>query len=735
LSPKTVTKATSTRASANGKGSPKAAAATKKGTHSVTPDDLYLLRQMFDCKLSPDGTQLATTIDEINRDERKKYMNLYTLQLGEAGSTLGARLTFGGSLRRFTRGEFNDRQPLFSPDGSLIAFLSNRSERSQVHLIHADGGESWKLTTFDGNVQDFAWSPDGSRIVCVVSPIDPDFKEREAQMKIGKKGFEQPAVRHITRLRYRLDGAGYFPPERSELHSVEVETGKSRLLVRDGKDNYQPTFTPDGKTVVFCSNKSADPDSDFLRVDLWRVPAAGGKVEKIPTFDGPCESPAVSPDGKWIAFRGFRETNIHWGEKDTKLWVVALSGGKPRLLGAGLDRPVDNSCLNDTWGTPPTFAPLWAPDSSAVYSVVTTLGNTHVYRFDLKGGYEPVWDEPGVVLDFAIDFNQDKLYVCYSDQYNPGDLFELHVGGTGALARGNSNKAETVPSSATGEGARAIKEQLTRVNESWLSQRALGRVHAESVRTEGGQVAGWFVTPPNFDPRRKYPAILYIHGGPHMSYSATYFHEFQYLAGLGYVVMYCNPRGSTGYGEAHKAAISREWGNVDYKDILRFTDHVLKAHPYIDRDRLGVAGGSYGGYMTNWIIGHTHRFKAAVSDRCVSNFMSFFGSSDFGFLFHKGFGMDSKSPWEDRERFIEMSPISHMHKAKTPTLVIHQEDDLRCPIEQGEQVYVALKLKGVDTEMLRYPQESHGMSRAGRTDRRIDRLQRISGWMDKYLKR
>jgi dipeptidyl aminopeptidase/acylaminoacyl peptidase len=254
------------------------------------------------------------------------------------------------------------------------------------------------------------------------------------------------------------------------------------------------------------------------------------------------------------------------------------------------------------------------------------------------------------------------------------------------------------------------------------------------VRTDGGQVAGWVMTPPDFSARKKYPAVLYIHGGPHFAYSATYFHEFQHLAACGYVVFYCNPRGSTGYGEAHKAAISREWGGVDYKDIMKFTDHVLKQHPYIDSARLGVAGGSYGGYMTNWIIGHTHRFKAAVSDRCVSNFMSFFGSSDFGFLFHKGFGMDSKSPWEDRERFIEMSPISHMHKARTPTLVIHQEDDLRCPIEQGEQVYVALKLKGVDTELLRYPQESHGMSRAGRTDRRIHRLNAISGWMDKYLK-
>lgn len=701
------------RAANNGKLSGKPGG--KAALRPISPDDLYLVRQMFDCRLSPDGRTLATTIDEISRDERKKYMHLYVLPVEGHGERLSSHFTFGG-LRQFTRGEFNDRMPRWSPDGSLLGFISNRSERGQVHLIHADGGESWKLTAFEGHVIDYTWSPDGSRIVCVVSPLDPDVKFRDEQQKQGKKGYEQPAVRHVTRLRYRLDGAGFFPPERNELHSVDVASGKTRLLVRDGKDNNEPCFTPDGRWVVFSSNKSDDPDSDFMRVDLWRVPVRGGEVEKIRTFDGPCDSPSVSPDGKWIAFRGWKETNIHWGEKDEKLWVVPIDGGKPRELAPELDWPVNNSCLNDTWGTPPTHAPVWSPDSASLYSVVTSEGRTHVYRFDVKSGKgAPIWDRTGVVLDFALDFDAGRLYCAFSDQYNPADLYVTDLG--------------------SAAGKSADPTQLTNVNESWLSMRQLSQVHEIRAKAEGGgQVHGWVMTPAGFSARGSYPGLLYIHGGPHMAYSSTYFHEFQYLSGLGYVVMYCNPRGSTGYGEEHKAAISRKWGDVDYSDVMRFTDHVLKQFPQIDKQRLGVAGGSYGGYMTNWIISHTHRFKAAVSDRCVSNFMSFFGSSDFGFLFHKGFGMDSRSPWEDPERFIEMSPISHMHKAKTPTLVIHQEDDLRCPIEQGEQVYVALKLKGVDTELVRYPQESHGMSRGGRTDRRIDRLQRISGWMDKYLR-
>ncbi|MCC7476905.1 S9 family peptidase [bacterium] len=669
----------------------------------ILPEDLYKLRVFTELELSPDGRTLLTSISAINnKDENKKYSNLYVRPLGA-----------GASLKQFTRGEFSDMRPRFSPDGKLIAFSSSRSGSMQLHLIPTDGGESWQLTKLKGSVGVFEWSPDSKSIVFTFTPKDAEAIEREEAGKKGKKAEREPAVRVIERYFYRLDGAGWRAQGSAELRVVDVSSGRDRVLVSDGKDNSSPCFSPDGKYVIFASNKSADPDFEAMKTELWKVPAGGGKVSRIPTFAGPSESPSVSPDGQWLAFRGWEDESKFWGEADTKLFVTPLSGkGGPRMLGADLDRAPENSCLNDTFGTPETAAPLWSRDGKTIYSMLTSDGSNEVWAFDVASGKgRPVFKQPGVVLAFAIDEERDLLYLAFADATNPGDIFVRKLSDIDAPLK-----------------------QLSRIGESYVSGKSLGEVTETWARGEGGhKIQGWIMTPPGFNPRKKYPAVLYIHGGPHMAYSRAYMNEFNYLAGQGYVVFYCNPRGSTGYGEAHKAAISRAWGKNDYSDIMRFTDHVLRQCPFIDKERLGCAGGSYGGYMTAWIIGHTQRFKAAVVDRAVTNFMSFFGSSDFGYLFHREFGKESRSVWEERERFIEMSPISHMHKAKTPALVLFQDQDLRCPTEQSEQVYVQLKLKGVPTRMVRYPDEPHGMSRGGRTDRRIHRLKEIKGWMDKYV--
>jgi dipeptidyl aminopeptidase/acylaminoacyl peptidase len=666
----------------------------------IAPDDLYALRQLSDCQLSPDGRLLATALQQVNREENKAYSNIFIQPAG------------GGALRQFTRGEAGDRQPRFSPDGKHLAFVSSRSEKSQLWVMPVDGGEAWQLTKLEGNVGSFAWSPDGKSLAFSHTPSDPEALEREKLAKQGKKGQDAPLVRHITRFRYRLDGMGWFPPGATEIHVVELASGRERTLVADGKDNGEPCWTPDGRHIVFSSNKSADPDVEFTRGDLWKVQADGkGAVEKISTFEGPAFGPAVSPDGQWVAFRGYPDHRLGWAESYDELHVVPLGGGKPKRLGGALDRPHENASINDTWGTPPTNPPLWAADSSAVYSVVTNAGNTEVWRFDVRSGQaEPVFDEPGVVLDFALDEAAGQFYCSFSDVQTPGDLCQRKLAG-GPLKR------------------------LTDVNRELFAKKDLGQVRETWVKAKDGhRIQGWVFLPPDFDEKQSYPGILYIHGGPHMNYCRAYFHEFQYLAAQGYIVFISNPRGGTGYGLAFKTAIARGWGGPDYDDLMAFTDHVLKEYKCIDRKRIGVAGGSYGGYMANWVIGHTKRFAAAVSDRCVSNFLSFFGSSDFGYIFHKGMGLDSQNPWAERDRFIEMSPMTHLVNAKTPTLVIHQENDLRCPIEQGEQVYVLLKTLGDDTELLRYPNESHGMSRVGRTDRRIHRLEAIRRWFDRYLK-
>jgi len=673
-----------------------------KKMHPVTPEDLYELRQASLCRLSPGGDLLVTTIGAVQREENKNYANLYL------------QPTRGGMLRQFTQGVHGDSNPQFSPDGRLIAFTSSRSGKTQLHLMHVDGGESWQLTKMEGSIADFAWAPDGKTLCVVFIPQDDDAKKREQQVKQGKPEAAEPKVRHITRLHYRSEGAGFLPEGHAELHIVNAKTGKTRLLFKDDYDNLWPRLTPDGKWVIFGSNKNPDHEREPMLYDLWKIRADGkGKVKKIETFDGPSVLPTVSPDGKWISFTGWPDPEKFWPEVNMMLHVVPIGGGKPRCLSADLDRPVQNLSLNDTWGMVWSGNHVWSPDSREIYAVVTSEGNTELYRFDVEhGGGAPVFAEPGVVLGYDIDFSRRKLYVLLSDQQTPGDLVSRSLDG-GKLKR------------------------LTRVNQPWLNRRDLGRIEETWVRTRGKpKLQGWVMTPPDFSPRRKYPGILYIHGGPHVAYARAIFHEFNYLAGLGYVVLFCNPRGSHGYGAAHTSAIMHQgWGTVDYEDVMRFTDHVLRTHKFIDRDRLGVTGGSYGGYMTNWIIGHTQRFKAAVTQRSVSNFFSFMGTSDGGYSFGQVFGDRDKTPWQDRERFLEMSPMTHIPNAKTPTLVIHSEGDLRAPIEQGEQVYVQLKMQGVETEMVRFPQETHELSRGGRTDRRIERLQRISGWFDKYLKK
>lgn len=674
----------------------------KRKTRPIKAEDLHLLRQPMFLSLSPDGKHLATAISSIDKAEKKKRMNLFL------------QPTRGGELRQFTQGKNGNANPQFSPDGKLLAYASSRNGKGQLYLIHTDGGEGWQLTDMEGMVGDFTWAPDSKSICIVFRPLDEAGKRREQQLKQGKPELAEPVMRRITRLHYRAEGAGFLPDSKFELHVVDVKTGKSRLLFKDEYDNVSPRFTPDGKWIVFSSNKDPNYELEPMLYELYKIRADGkGRIRKIETFAGPSFAPVPSPDGKWLAFTGWPDPKKFWPEVNLMLYVVPIDGGKPRCLSADLDRPVNNLSLNDTWGMAWSGYPIWSPDGSEIYAVVTTEGNTELYRFDVEhGGGAPVFAEPGVVLGYDIDFTRKKLYVLLSDQQTPGDLFARGLDG-GKLKR------------------------LTKVNGSWLHSRDLGAIEEVWIKSRNKpKLQGWVMTPPDFNPRRKYPGILYVHGGPHVAYARAIFHEFNYLAGLGYVVFFCNPRGSHGYGAAFTSAIMKQgWGTVDYEDVMRFTDHVLRTHKFIDRERLGVTGGSYGGYMTNWIIGHTQRFKAAVTQRSVSNFFSFMGTSDAGYGFSQVFGDRDRTPWQDRERFIEMSPMTHLPKAKTPTLVLHSEGDLRAPIEQGEQVYVQLKLQGVETELVRFPQETHELSRGGRTDRRIERLQRISGWFDKYLKK
>lgn len=666
---------------------------------TISAEDLYSFEIINGCEISPDGKQIAFAVQRVEKKSEKKYTNIWIVPAK------------GGRPKQFTYGDWIDSSPKWSPDGSQIAFLSTRKDekQAQLYLIPFDGGEARPLTDLKGDFGGFAWSPDGSTLVCEFIKKDQEELEREADEQKKKLGI---VARHITRVFYKLDGAGFLPKERKHLWVIDVKTGKAAQLT-DSEifDEWEPHWSPDSKEIVFFSNRSKDPDLDPEVIDLYLIPVQGGELRKIDVPVGEKFGASFSPNGKLIAYVGYEGRGEVWRQKG--VWIVPADGSAPaRNLTAKYDFNVAGWTINDLNQIPPSPV-TWAHDGSQIFFQIAQHGNTLLKTVTVSDS-DPVVtdivDDEGVVGQYGLDADQTSLAFFHADMTNFGQIWVKNLK-TGSL------------------------HKVTHFNETLLRNIDLGTVEEVWFKgAAGNDLQGWILKPPEFDASQKYPSILEIHGGPVVQYGNMFMHEFYYLAAQGYVVFFCNPRGGDGYGEAHAKAIDNNWGTVDYEDLMAWTDYMIQ-QPYIDPNRMGVTGGSYGGFMTNWIIGHTDRFKAAVTQRSVSNQISMWGSSDFNWYFQMEF--DKKPPWDNEDsiqNYWRQSPIKYLKHAKTPTLVIHSENDLRCDMEQGEQVYVALKVLGVETEFVRFPDEPHGLSRTGRTDRRIVRLNHIVRWFDKYLK-
>jgi dipeptidyl aminopeptidase/acylaminoacyl peptidase len=666
----------------------------KQKKRTITAEDLYRFQLISGGDISPDGKHVVFSVRRVDKKTEKRYSNLWVVP------------TERGHPWQFTYGEQSDTQPKWSPDGRQIAFISNRGDekQAQLYIIPFDGGEARPLTELKGSIGDFEWSPDGRRFVCQFRKRDAEDIEREKDEQKQKLGV---VSRHITRVFFKADGEGFIPKERWHIWTIDARTGRAKQLT-DGDiyDEQSPSWSPDGREIVFSSNRAPDPDLDTDVLELFVIPAEGGEFRKIETPLGQKGMPRFSPDGKWLAYLGTEGRGDWW--KNTSLWIVPADGsGDARNLTGKYDFDIGCSTLGDT-ATLANMPPTWSKDSKRVYFQVSLHGDTVLQSISLYSELQSVINVRGTVGAFGFNQEQSKLAYYHATATDPGQIW----------LRDMSTRES---------------RQLTRVNQNLLRGIDLGDI--EEVEFKGAAdnpLQGWILKPPGFDPSQKYPSILEIHGGPLAQYGHAFMHEFFYLAAHGYVVYFCNPRGGQGYGEAHAKAIWNNWGTADYDDLMAWADY-LEQQPYIDTDRMGVTGGSYGGYMTTWIIGHTDRFKAAVAQRCVSNLISMIGSSDFNWVFQQAVGED-KPPWENFEKYWAHSPMKYIGNAKTPTLIIHSEQDLRCAIEQSEQVFVALKRLGVETEMVRFPDEPHGLSRGGRTDRRIERLNHILRWFDRYLK-
>jgi dipeptidyl aminopeptidase/acylaminoacyl peptidase len=666
----------------------------------MTAEDLYRFKIIGGCEISPDGRHVVYSLQRVDKGSEKKYSNLWIVP------------TTGGDPRQFTYGDHVDARPRWSPDGKHIAFMSNRRDEKQmqIYVIPFGGGEARQVTNLAGSIGSFEWSPDGKRFVCQLRKRDAEDLEREKDEQKKKLGV---VSRHITRVFFKEDEVGFLPKERWHLWVIDVGSGRARQLTRSRiYDETEPRWSPDGKSIVYVSNRSKDPDLEPDSMEIYVIPARGGRARRIPVPVGFKGMPVFSPDGKTIAYLGVRGRGSWW--RNSSVWTVPAAGrGPARELTRKFDIHCTSWTINDMPGGPEMRPPTWSRDGKKIYFQVSIHGNTLLYSIAPSGSrksLDVVIGDRGVVGAQSFDREQKKLAYFHADMTYPGDIWVRNVGGRDV----------------------GVPKRLTDVNGQVMRNVDLGQLEEVWFKGAGGnRLQGWILKPPGFRKNRKYPSILEIHGGPRVQYGNFFMHEFYYLAAQGYVVYFCNPRGGQGYGEAHSKAIWNNWGTVDYDDLMAWANYVRRKR-YIDGRRMGVTGGSYGGYMTNWIIGQTDLFKAAVTQRSVSNLISMWGSSDFNWAFQEEIG--NKPPWANLNDYWRQSPMKHIGKATTPTLVIHSEQDLRCAIEQGEQIFVALKRLGVDTEMVRFPDEPHGLSRGGRTDRRIERLKHILRWFDKYLK-
>ncbi len=667
---------------------------TTESKRPIAAEDLYQIDVLNDIQITPDGKSIIFSLMEINRENEKKSNHLWVVP------------TQGGCPRQLTTGKQKDSKPKVSPDGQWVAFISNRLDKKQpqMFLLPLNGGEAWPLTDFQGDFGSFDWSPDSRNIVFQFRQHDQeDIEIREDQKK---KELGRVARRIDHRVFFKLDGYGYLPDAHFHLWTVNIETKKTQQITPTTNfDENGPAWSPDGHQIAFLSNRTENPDLNPQKTDIYLLNLESEKFDVIPTPEGPKGSLSFSPDGKHLAYIGHE--GVKAGYKNGELWLIDLSTYSVQSITADYDFNVGGSVINDI-ETMHTVAPIWSPDSKKVFFQVGKHGRVSFHAINLENNIlETVLKFDGVVSAPTLDQSASQLAFIRGTMEDPGQVCVYNF------------ETEEI-------------DQLTMLNKALFDQIDLGTYEEVWFKgADNNDLQGWIIKPPNFNPENKYPSIMEIHGGPLTQYGFLFMHEFFYLAAKGYVVYFCNPRGGQGYGEDHAKAIYHgKWGTVDYEDLMIWADYVQNLD-YIDADKMGVTGGSYGGYMTVWIIGHTDRFKAAAAQRCVSNLISMWGSSDFNWSFQAIF--DDKAPFENLDVLWQCSPIKHIGSAKTPTLIIHSMQDLRCAIEQSEQVYVALKNLNVDTAFLIFPDSPHGVSRSGRTDRRIVRLESILQWFERYL--
>lgn len=672
--------------------------------HPFTVEDLYDLAWLEDAQISPDGQHIAVVQVAVDRRANAYQRSIYVIRVD------------GGPLRRFTVGNGQDRQPRWSPDGRTLAFVSTRDNpQGQIYRIRLDGGEAQCLTALPNGASDPVWSPDGRMLACLSSvnveersreenpePTPPPadaWAARRAQEEREHAEAQRFDPRVITKLPYR-SGTSYFDDRHRHIYVLEVPDGDveapptPRRITQGDLHHSAPTWMPDGLSLLTTASRDPDADSLFAYEDVLRVPVDGGPALRLTTAGYTCLTPQPAPDGSQIAFRRIREDRLL--ADGAHVAVMPAAGGPIQEVTGYLDRNVDQ------------FA--WHPDGQSVY---------------LLSGWHGAAQISSSGLPATSTFQQDRGVVGGTQI-----ISEFSVARDGTLAWIAGSAA--APCNLFVRLPDGSERQLTQINQHLLDQRSIAPF--EELRytaSDGAEVQGWVLYPPDFEPTKPAPLVVHIHGGPHVMWGPGYrsmWHEWQTIAASGYICFFCNPRGSEGYGTAWREAIAGNWGYADQGDIHAGIDALI-ARGHVDTQRIAVTGGSYGGYMTAWLISQSDRFCCAVAARGVYNLLTEHSTSDAHELIEHEF---HAYPWENAAQLWAHSPLAHAHQITTPLLLLHSEQDYRVPISEAEQLFAILRRQKKIVELVRYPREGHELTRAGEPHHRADHLRRTLAWFHRY---
>jgi dipeptidyl aminopeptidase/acylaminoacyl peptidase len=725
---------------------PRARVASAQGEarrRGMTAEDYYSFEFAGDPHLSPDGRWVAYVVTTVDQKQNRRVSNVWVAAVD------GSR-----EPRQFTASPQSSNSPRWSPDGRALAFLSARPDaaggpasppaptsspspapqaspaagagasqvgtstaagaaqtpmpssipagsppspstpgvsssqltasapetpRTQVYLLSLDGGEARRVTSLRNGVSSFQWSPDGTRLALLSRTGPSDAKAPSSD------------VRHYKHPSYKFNDTGWFDDKRSHVFVADVATGAARQITSgDDWNDTDPQWSPDGRRIAFVSDRTGKAFDESRNTDVWVVNADGtGALTKISDHDEADASPRFSPDGKWIAFTGELHDRDH-----PKIFLAPAQGGAPSKLAA---RALDliPSGLE------------WAESGRAIFFETGVKGEYQLFRVDVASG-EVRQVTAGARAVRNVDINDEARRMVYTvnDFKRLDDLYVADLAGKN-------------------------ERQLTRLNQKLWGQLQLQDVERFTYKgADGWDVDGFLVKPAGWQEGKKYPMILSVHGGPAGQYGVDWYQEFQVYAARGWAVLYTNPRGSTGYGQKFERGIEGEWGGKDYTDVMSGVEAALARYPWIDRDRLGVTGGSYGGYMTNWIVGHTDIFKAAVTLRSVVNFISDEGTRDGAYGHSPDFGGDL---FERFDLYWDRSPLKYAKNVKTPILILHSDNDFRAPLEQGEQWFRALRHYGATAEFVIFPRENHNLTRTGEPKHLVESMNWQIYWFDRYL--